>query len=147
MRRWLLASVLACGSALAGCTTTMAEISNDPEPAAEAVGCYSFIVFFDWNSSTLSPEAQAIVQDFANYVRANSITAIELVGHTDLSGTRRYNHRLSLRRAEAVKVLLIALGVTQATIKTFGKGESAPLVPTPDGAREPQNRRTEMVAP
>ncbi|RJF87621.1 OmpA family protein [Oleomonas cavernae] len=148
MQRWLLALALAFGGTLAGCATTITtttQVFQDPPP--EIIVCYSYMIFFDWNSAALSDEARAIVGDFAQFIKANDITEIELVGHTDASGPRGYNLRLSLRRVEAVKAALVALGIPQAMIKTAAKGESALLVPTPDGIREPQNRRAELVAP
>ncbi|WP_158595924.1 OmpA family protein [Oleomonas cavernae] len=113
-----------------------------PPPAEVA---RNYIVFFDWNSTAITPEAQAIIQDAANAASSLGVSRIELTGHADRSGSAAYNQGLSVRRANAVKKVLIGLGVPAAGITTIGKGESAPLVPTPDGVREPQNRRVEIV--
>ena len=73
-----------------------------------------------------------------------SAPAISIVGHADRSGSDAYNIRLSQRRAAAVGQALAAGGVPSDTISTSGVGESQPLVPTPDGVREPSNRRAEI---
>jgi outer membrane protein OmpA-like peptidoglycan-associated protein len=105
------------------------------------------MVFFDWDSTAITPDASQIIRDAASAAQTLGVTRIELTGHADRSGSPRYNQRLSLKRAEAVKAELIALGVSADSIATVGKGESAPLVPTPDGVREAQNRRVEIVLP
>ncbi|PWR21389.1 OmpA family protein [Zavarzinia aquatilis] len=116
-----------------------------PTPVAPAEVARSYIVFFDWDSTAITPEAQAIIQDAANAATSLGVARLELTGHADRSGSPRYNQKLSVKRAEAVKAVLVGLGVPAANIVTIGKGESAPLVPTPDGVREPQNRRVEIV--
>lgn len=105
----------------------------------------SYMVFFGWNSADVNPEARAIIQDALNSATSLGVSRIQLTGHADRSGSASYNKALSLRRAKAVKAVLVELGMSESGIKTIGKGESDPLVPTPDGVREPQNRRVEIV--
>ncbi|WP_158595949.1 OmpA family protein [Oleomonas cavernae] len=142
MTRLYLALAVAAAM-LGGCETT-AKRSERPivggQPAGVMLGGPYKTVFFRWNSATLEPESHAIVQDFAISIKSLEISAIELRGHADRSGPSAYNHRLSLRRANAVKAALIALGLTSVKIVVIAEGEHAPLVPTPDGVREPQNR-------
>ena len=69
-----------------------------------------------------------------------------MVGHTDTVGTEAYNQRLSLSRADAVKQLLVRDGVPVATIDATGVGKTDLAVQTPDGVREPRNRRVEINA-
>jgi len=52
---------------------------------------------------------------------------------------------LSQRRADAVRAELVRLGLTGYDIQTVARGESDRLVATPDGVREPQNRRVQIV--
>ena len=103
------------------------------------------LVFFDFDSAVLTPEARAIVRQAANDARNGSTTRIMVTGHADKSGTNAYNLALSERRAEAVRNLLVESGVTPSDISVAAKGETEPLVPTADGVREPQNRRVEIV--
>ena len=121
-----------------------------PAPAPKAVPAAqkNFIVFFDFDKAIITPEAARIIQQAAAASKTSGVAArIDLTGHTDLAGTEKYNQALSLRRANAVKAELAKLGISGDQIAVVGKGKSAPLVPTPDGVREPQNRRVEIVLP
>jgi outer membrane protein OmpA-like peptidoglycan-associated protein len=68
-----------------------------------------------------------------------------VTGHADRAGPDSYNMALSMRRADAVKAVLVREGVPANQIAVVARGESQPLVPTADGVREPQNRRVEIV--
>ncbi|MBI1213696.1 MAG: OmpA family protein [Alphaproteobacteria bacterium] len=100
-----------------------------------------FIVFFGFNKSNLTAEAQRVVHEAAEAAREYGSATIVVVGHTDTSGSRSYNLRLSLRRAGAVKAGLVDDGITPDMIQTSGKGETELMVQTGDGVKEPQNRR------
>lgn len=113
-----------------------APVSNLPE---------NFIVFFDWDKSVLTQEAQTILRNAARFADRENATRIRATGHADRSGSVAYNMALSERRAQAVKAELIRLGVPEDEIGISWKGESENLVPTDDGVREPQNRRVEIV--
>ena len=107
----------------------------------------TFLVFFDWDKSTLTNEARRIIADAAAEYKRLGATRIVATGHTDLSGSAQHNMRLSVRRADAVKAELIRQGVPANIITTVGRGEEDPLVPTKDGVREPQNRRVLIEIP
>jgi outer membrane protein OmpA-like peptidoglycan-associated protein len=109
-----------------------------PEPTRE------FIVFFDWDQSVITPEAAAILRDAASTAQTLAPVRIVAVGHADRSGSTTYNQGLSERRAKAVQDQLQQFGINPSTVGTSGRGEEDPLVPTPDGVREPQNRRVEI---
>ncbi len=114
-----------------------------PVPAAAPLRTY--LVFFDWDRADLTDRARQIVNEAAQAVSRVQTTRIEVNGYTDLSGTKPYNQRLSLRRAEAVQSELQRDGVPASEIAIHGYGETRPLVPTAPGAREPQNRRVEII--
>jgi outer membrane protein OmpA-like peptidoglycan-associated protein/outer membrane protein W len=105
----------------------------------------SYLVFFDFDRSDLTPEAVNIVRTAASNAKSGNVTRIEVTGHADRSGSDAYNLRLSQRRAQTVQAELVRDGIAADQIAIFAKGESQPLVPTPDGVREPQNRRVEIV--
>lgn len=105
----------------------------------------NFLVFFDWDSATLTSQARSIVQSAANEVRRAGKARIRLTGHADRSGPNRYNQKLSMRRAVVVRRQLERLGIGRNDIAVFARGETQPLVPTADGIREPQNRRVEII--
>jgi len=116
-----------------------------PAPEPDPVIPDKFIVFFDWDKSTLTSTAAGIVSDAASYARREGAARISATGHADRSGSVSYNLGLSERRAERVKQELIRLGIPENEIAITWKGEAENLVPTSDGVREPQNRRVEIV--
>jgi OOP family OmpA-OmpF porin len=117
-----------------------------PPPAPVAVGVpETYLVFFDWNKADLTPEALGIVRTAAGNAKKAAGARIEVTGHADRSGSAEYNMGLSMRRAQAVKGEMVKQGVPAASISVFAKGETEPLVATPDGVREPQNRRAQIV--
>jgi outer membrane protein OmpA-like peptidoglycan-associated protein len=100
-----------------------------------------FMLFFDWDKSDLSPQAKSIITQAADNAKKNHAIVIKATGYTDLSGTEPYNMKLSVRRGDAVKAMLVELGIPADEISVVGKGKNDPLVPTADGMREAQNRR------
>jgi outer membrane protein OmpA-like peptidoglycan-associated protein len=105
----------------------------------------NFLVFFDFDKSSLTPRALDIVREAAKVAKAGQDAKVTCTGHTDTVGPARYNMALSLRRASAVKDALVREGVAATSITVVGRGEESLLVPTPEGVREPQNRRVEIV--
>jgi outer membrane protein OmpA-like peptidoglycan-associated protein len=106
-----------------------------------------FLVFFDWDKYNITPEGQQIIQLAANQYHAGGSVRLTVTGFTDTSGSASYNQRLSERRANAVAAALERLGVPRSDMAVSGRGENDLRVPTPDGVREPQNRRVEIVFP
>ena len=116
-----------------------------PGPVAAPVGARVFTVYFDWNRSAVGPDTMPILQQAAAAYRAGGVVSVRLTGHADTSGSVRYNQRLSERRAKRVGDALLALGVPAQAIAFGGVGENDLAVPTPDGVREPRNRRVTVV--
>jgi iron complex outermembrane receptor protein len=105
----------------------------------------SYMVFFDFDKSDLTPQAAAIVDQAAMNVASARVTRITVTGHTDTVGSDAYNMRLSRRRAESVAAELEKQGISQSEIEIVAKGKRDLLVPTADGVTEPQNRRVQIV--
>jgi outer membrane protein OmpA-like peptidoglycan-associated protein len=99
------------------------------------------VVYFPFDQAVLTPEAQTVVQEAAAYANGGHATRIVVVGYTDTSGSPKYNVRLSERRAKAVADALVTQGVAQTALSVDWKGESNLAVATPDGVKEPLNRR------
>ena len=113
--------------------------SAAPAPSAQQAG---YTVYFDFNSWTLTAEDLRVIQKTIDAARDGGQPLITVVGHTDTSGRAEYNKRLSIRRADVVRDVLVDLGARREAIETKGVGESDLAVPTPDGVREPKNRRS-----
>jgi outer membrane protein OmpA-like peptidoglycan-associated protein len=101
----------------------------------------TFVVFFDFDKSSITPEARGIITEAVQVVKRHGFAHIIVTGHTDTVGSMRYNQALSEKRAGAVKSAMVGLGVPSTQIATVGKSFSDPLVPTGAGVREPKNRR------
>ena len=123
------------------------DVAMRPAPAPVASGAppeQSFLVFFDFDKATITPEGQQVIQRAVQNYRRGGTPHIVATGHADRAGPDTYNMSLSDRRANAVRQALVSAGVPTNDIGTQARGESQPLVPTPDGEREPQNRRVEI---
>jgi len=114
-------------------------------PAPAPAPARSYLVFFDWDKSTLTDRARQIIREAADNSTRVQYTRIEVNGYTDTSGTPKYNQGLSVRRAQAVQAELIRNGVPNNAITIQGFGDTRLLVATGPGVREPQNRRVEII--
>jgi OOP family OmpA-OmpF porin len=116
-------------------------------PAPPMIARKVFLVFFDWDRDTITPEGMQIIQQAAGAFRAGGPVTIQVTGYADRSGSPGYNQRLSERRANNVANAMVKLGVPRNQMAVSGRGENDNRVPTADGVREPQNRRVEIVFP
>lgn len=123
-----------------------AATSAPPAPPAAAVvpAKQKFIVFFDFDKSSLTPDGAKVVAAAAAAYK-NGKSGIAIAGYTDLAGKEPYNLALSQRRADTVKAALMHDGVPASAIDESWHGKENPRVPTADGVREPQNRRVEIT--
>jgi outer membrane protein OmpA-like peptidoglycan-associated protein len=109
-------------------------------------------LFFDTDSSRLTPAAQSAIERMATQIRAeHRFGRITVTGYTDQRGPARYNQSLSLRRAGAVAVTLSrALGpvATKVSLTAVGKGEADLIVASGTTAEElAANRRVTIQVP
>ena len=82
--------------------------------------------------------------DLRAEIARRPVPELVVIGHTDRVGRAEANDELSLRRAEAVRAMLVRAGIPAAQIETAGRGEREPLLPTADEVAEPLNRRVEI---
>ena len=105
-------------------------------------------VNFDFDKSTLRPDAIAILSEAAEILKRYPDLRVEVAGHTDLCGADAYNQSLSQRRAQTVYDYLTSNGVDASRlVGPVGYGESRPLEPTAQtlpGCKSERNRRTEL---
>ena len=98
------------------------------------------VVFFDWDSARISPQAAAILDSIALQAKREGFVIVRVTGGADRSGSAALNRTLSIRRAEAVRDYLAGRGMPRERMEVVGHGETKPLVETADGVHEPQNR-------
>jgi outer membrane protein OmpA-like peptidoglycan-associated protein len=103
-----------------------------------------FTLYFATDTDDLVPESAARLADVKAQLGSRPAPEIIVIGHTDTVAQREYNDALSLRRAAAVKRMLVETGIDEERIVVQGRGEREPLVPTADGVDEPRNRRVEI---
>ncbi len=104
-----------------------------------------FLLYFDTDSSRPTRESLKQVPEILRVIGERKSNDISVVGHTDATGQREYNTRLSLARAQATAKLLVDAGVDPDALEITSHGKDNPLVPTPDNTPEPKNRRVEIT--
>ena len=103
------------------------------------------IIYFDFDTSTVSSEFSTLLDAHATYLRANPSTSVLVEGHADERGTPEYNIALGERRAKAVSRYLTGLGVNDSQIETVSYGEEKPLDNSHTEAGFEKNRRAVLV--
>ncbi len=135
------------GGANAGATQSRVAPVSALDPAAQNPGPAGVarVIYFDYDSYTLKPEAQAVVEGHARYLKAGSARRIVIEGHTDERGGREYNLALGQRRAEAVRRALGLLGVADSQVEAVSFGKEKPAAQGADEAAWSKNRRAEIT--
>jgi len=125
--------------------STVAPVTIDPT-AGTAQGPIGVerIVYFDYDSYTVKPEFQALIDGHARFLKANPQRRVSIEGHTDERGGREYNLALGQKRAEAVRRALTLLGVSDGQIEAVSFGKEKPAVPGSGEEVWAQNRRAEL---
>ncbi len=102
-------------------------------------------VTFDHDRSDIKPQFHSVLDDVARTLANYEQTYVDVLGHTDTTGTDQYNQGLSERRASSVASYLSARGVDSARLATRGYGETTPIY-NPDDTEEKKaaNRRVEI---
>ncbi|MBY6081984.1 MULTISPECIES: peptidoglycan-associated lipoprotein Pal [Ruegeria] len=100
---------------------------SDPRSPAYFQQAIGDRVLFAVDQSTLSPEAQTILQGQAQWLLANTDYVATIEGHADEQGTREYNLALGARRANAAREYLISRGVAGNRLQTISYGKERPI--------------------
>ncbi len=100
---------------------------------------------FDPGSASVKATTDATLLEIARTVKTRNRTYVDVLAHTDTSGTPQINQALSDRRAAAVAAYLVTHGVSKARIASKGLGETAPLyLPEQNETQKAANRRIEI---
>ena len=100
---------------------------------------------FDPGSASVKPTTDATLLEIARTVKTRNRTFVDVLAHTDTSGTAEGNRALSAKRAAAVATYLAGHGVSRARIASRGLGETAPLYnPETNETQKAANRRIEI---
>ena len=104
-----------------------------------------FVLYFRFESDELTDESRTLVPQVLQAVKDRPFPDASVVGHTDTTGTAASNVELGLRRANAIRSVLVDAGVDAAVIEVTSHGETDLLVKTADEVYEPRNRRVEIT--
>lgn len=108
-------------------------------------GPKSFLILFDFDSAAITADSLPALEGIADAAKGGETVRLIVSGHTDRAGPEAFNQRLSWQRAEAVSQALIERGVAADRIGISAHGERRLRISTPDGMREPRNRRVEVT--
>ena len=101
-------------------------------------------VTFAFDSDELTPQAKVILDELVDRISIGLLQSIEIVGHTDSTGSERYNEALSNKRAASVANYLIGKGIPHDKVMQQGIGELNPIAPNDNKIGRAKNRRVEV---
>ena len=147
-----LAAVLVAALAISACANKPADDAQ-ANAAGMATPCsqQDFVVnvgdrvFFETDSTELTPQSRATLDKQAQWLTNYSQYAFTVEGHADERGTREYNIALGARRAQGVRDYLIARGVDPSRMRTISYGKERPVAVCNDISCWSQNRRAVTV--
>jgi peptidoglycan-associated lipoprotein len=130
--------------------SSMQEENMDPAASARESGTTAGIVlqqdvYFEFDKTTLTPDARAALVKNGEWLRINRDVVITIEGHCDERGTNEYNLALGDRRAETVKTFLADLGIQPSRLKTISYGEEQPADPNHSESAWAKNRRAHFL--
>lgn len=134
------------GQGSGGAASGVAPVTIDPnaQNAQGPVGV-ARIIYFDFDSYTVKPEFQTIIDGHARFLKANPNRRVSIEGHTDERGGREYNLALGQKRSEAVRRALVLVGVSDAQIEAVSFGKEKPAALGSGEESWAQNRRAEIT--
>ncbi len=102
-----------------------------PAPVAPAITSqkitYQADALFDFDKAVLKPGGKEKLDELASKIEGLNLEVVVATGYTDRIGSDKYNDRLSLRRAQAVKAYLVSKGIEANRVYTEGKGKRNPV--------------------
>ncbi|MBI1868785.1 MAG: peptidoglycan-associated lipoprotein Pal [Methylocystis sp.] len=142
------AIVLAAALTMAACAKNTADEAGFAGRGAASPGSQQDFatnvgdrVFFESDSSELTPTAQATLDKQARWLQQYARYSFTVEGHADERGTREYNFALGARRAEVTKNYLASRGIAASRIRTISYGKERPVAVCDDISCWSQNRR------
>ena len=150
---FVLAAALALGLGLGGCARNNQDLpaagagygAAGPGSVQEFNQTVGDRVFFETDSTNLTPTAQATLDKQAAWLNQYNRYTFAIEGHADERGTREYNFALGSQRAQTVHDYLAAKGVSAARMKTISYGKERPVAVCDDISCWSQNRRAVTV--
>ena len=147
-----IAAMLAVALSISACANkpgedSQASVANQATPGSQQdfVVNVGDRVFFETDSSELTPQSRGTLDKQAQWLGTYSQYAFTVEGHADERGTREYNIALGARRAQAVRDYLVSRGVAANRMRTISYGKERPVAVCNDISCWSQNRRSVTV--
>ncbi len=102
-------------------------------------------ILFDVDSTAVRGDLRSDLRVLAQNLQRYPDSEVEVIGHTDNSGSAAYNQDLSERRASAVTSILRSEGVSSSRLRAVGRGEDQPIASNLTPAGRAQNRRVDII--
>ncbi|WP_438996333.1 peptidoglycan-associated lipoprotein Pal [Candidatus Puniceispirillum sp.] len=138
-------SASGAASASASSTDAISSSTDDAITPAEKLAKVGNTVYFDFDSSVLSYDAQVTLSRQSAFLQLNPEAVVVIEGHADERGTREYNLALGDRRASAARDFLLAKGIDAARIRTVSYGKERPAMLGSSEESWAKNRRAATV--
>jgi len=136
----------ASASASAAAARVVAPVELAAGDAASAPpAALTRIIYFDYDSFTIKPDFQSVLEGHARFLNANKSRRVNIEGHTDERGGREYNLALGQKRAEAVRRALALLGVSETQMEAVSFGKEKPAAAGGSEEAFAKNRRAEIT--
>lgn len=113
--------------------------------ASERMAFENEDIFFAYDSSALTAQAQDVLRKKAVFMKANANVKVTIEGHCDDRGTNEYNLALGEARARSAKAFLVDLGIPAARLATISYGEERPIAKGQSEEAWSKNRRAHFV--
>lgn len=103
-------------------------------------------ILFETDSAKILGQSSALLEEVADVLQKNpNLQQIEIQGHTDNTGGREHNQKLSDARAASVRDWLIKAGVSASRLSAKGYGQDRPIAPNVTEANRSKNRRVQFI--
>ncbi len=132
------------GSGTGSSTVTPADMGQSGRDVQGPAGV-ARVVYFDFDSYTVKPEYQSVLEGHARFLKANAQRKANLEGNTDQRGGSEYNLALGQKRAESVRRALALLGVPDSQMEAVSFGKEKPAAQGSGEDAYAQNRRVEFT--
>ena len=105
---------------------------------------FTYTLYFTTGTTELTAQSRQSLNEVRHKIKGFPAAQVSVIGHTDRVGTVEANDALSLKRAAAIRDLLVQIGIPRQAIEIVGRGEREPIVHTADSVAQERNRRVEI---
>jgi len=101
-------------------------------------------LLFDFNKATIKSQYYPVLDSIVEELKSDPSINVSIEGHTDSTGTNKYNQGLSERRAKSVYAYLVKKNIAASRLSVVGFGEEKPAYPNDTREGQAKNRRVEL---